>query len=89
MRVGTFDPELGGLSVDSITAVLQSGRILIPHMAIIPTAVVANSDRPPEIEVQFNFSRDSYNSNFLEWPNWQLQFVHNQLFEYFKVSSTC
>jgi hypothetical protein len=21
-----------------------------------------------------------------EWPNWALQFVHNQLFEYFQVS---
>jgi hypothetical protein len=51
MRVGTFDPLLGGVCLEELVGVLRGGEILIPHMALLPSRVSANGDFPPEIEV--------------------------------------
>ena len=65
--------------------VLRSGKILIPQIEVIPTAVVANGDRPPELEIRFDMP---YGPDFVDMkaklpPNWQLRFIHNQLFKHF------
>lgn len=84
MRIGTFDRALGGVSVEEISAAIESGNILIPHMSILPSFVLRNGDTPPEIELKFELET-SNDVPCNEWPNWTLQFVHNQLFEYFQV----
>lgn len=84
MRIGTFDESLGGISVDAISSAISSGAILIPHMEVLPSFVLRNGDSPPEVELKFELERDD-NIPCEKWPNWALQFVHNQLFEYFQV----
>jgi hypothetical protein len=42
MRIGTYRPEWGGVSQDDIIRAMNSGRILIPQIEVVPTAVVAN-----------------------------------------------
>lgn len=84
MRLGTFDEELGGLSVEHLHAAIDSGDILIPHMSIIPSYVQTNGDMPPEIELKFEMEKDQ-TKPCNQWNNWQLQFLHNQLFQHFKV----
>ena len=84
MRIGTFDERLGGISVEAISSAISSGAILIPHMEVLPSFVLRNGDSPPEIELKFEMERDE-DIPCNQWPNWALQFVHNQLFEYFHV----
>ena len=65
--------------------VMKSGKILIPQIEVLPTAVVANGDQPPELEVRFDMP---HGPNFVDMkadlpPNWQLRFIHNQLFKHF------
>ena len=87
MRIGTFDPRLGGLSVTDIRQAFESGAILIPEITVCPTAVVANKDTPPELEVRFDMQPAAINPSDMDQPlplNWQLRFLHNQLFHYFK-----
>ena len=76
-------------------------------MYVLPTAICANSDQPPEIEVRFDLKKPEFNKNknyydncnenenknvnddknemneinIENYYNWQLKFVHNQLFE--------
>mmetsp|Transcript_28903 Transcript_28903/g.60114 ORF Transcript_28903/g.60114 Transcript_28903/m.60114 type:complete len:320 (+) Transcript_28903:109-1068(+) len=85
MRIGTFNPEWGGIAEKEIVDVLTSGKILIPQIEVLPTAVVANGDRPPELEIRFDMP---YGPDFVDIkaqlpPNWQLRFIHNQLFKHF------
>jgi hypothetical protein len=82
MRVGTFDRALGGVGLEEIAQVMTSGQILIPHMAITPSFVLQNKDSPPEIELKFEMEPSDLPVD--QWPNWQLEFVHNQLFEHFQ-----
>lgn len=82
MRVGTFDPSRGGVSMEEIQSLLSSGKILVPQMKVMPTAVVSSSHQPPELEVRFDLERED-SLPCEEWPNWQLMFLHNQLFEHF------
>ena len=82
MRIGTFDKVLGGIDMADILSVMASGQILIPHMAIMPSFVLQNKDSPPEIELKFELERRE-GLPVDQWPNWQLEFVHNQLFEHF------
>jgi hypothetical protein len=84
MRVGTFEENLGGVSVEAIAAAIESGVILIPHIALMPSFVLRNNDSPPEIELKFEMERNESLPCDM-WANWQLQFIHNQLFEYFNV----
>lgn len=68
--------------VDSIIAALARGEVFIPHMAIIPEALSVNGVSPPDLVVRFGTERnDDLPPD--EWPNWCLEFMHNQLYEYF------
>jgi hypothetical protein len=82
-------------------SVLRSGVIKIPPMEVVPTAVVANGDMPPELEIRFDMpdhqcramgmkmgNTDSPLAKLQKLPfNWQLRFVHNQLFQHFHFPS--
>jgi len=85
MRVGTFRPEWGGVAEKDIIDALKGGKILIPQVTVLPTAVVANTDSPPEVEIRFDMPHGP-NVNDKKAPlpvNWQLRFIHNQLFKHF------
>lgn len=70
-------------AIDRIIGVLASGDIFIPHMSIIPEALSVEGVSPPNLVVRFGTER---NEDFPpdQWPNWCLEFMHNQLFEYFQ-----
>jgi hypothetical protein len=90
MRIGTYNPEWGGVSQKEIVEVMESGRILIPQIEVVPTSVVANADTPPELEIRFDMDPPSPDFEDHTQPlpvNWQLRFVHNQLFKYFQFPS--
>ena len=62
MRIGTYRPEWGGVSQENIISAMNSGRILIPQIEVVPTAVVANPgklDFPQEKENTCLFVRNS------------------------------
>jgi hypothetical protein len=88
LRIGTYNPEWGGLTVKTIVAAIQSGQILIPQIEVVPTAVVANADVPPELEIRFDMEPRVADPDATLLPiNWQLRFVHNQLFKLFQFPS--
>lgn len=91
MRVGTYNKDWGGLSVESIIEAVKSAKILIPEITVVPTAVVANQDLPPELEIRFDMKPALHADEGSDLPplpvNWQLRFVHNQLFRLFKFPS--
>jgi hypothetical protein len=94
MRIGTYKPEWGGLSVESIVQALQDGAIFIPEIQVLPTAVVANPDTPPELEIRFDMQdpvipvyADILNITKPLPINWELRFLHNQLFRHFEFPS--
>lgn len=85
MRIGTYVPEWGGISEKEIIEVMKSGKILIPQVEVLPTTVICNNNSPPELEIRFDME---YGPNFVDLdaelpPNWQLRFIHNQLFKHF------
>lgn len=91
IRLGTYKQEWGGVNVKDILATLGSGDILVPSMEVAPTACVANGDRPPELEIRFDMESDrmitkeSICNPDVPLPlNWQLRYLHNQLFEKFE-----
>jgi hypothetical protein len=56
----------------------------------VPTAVIANPDMPPELEIRFDMDPPTPNFDDLSAPlpvNWALRFIHNQLFQYFEYPS--
>lgn len=69
-------------AVDTIISALASGEVFIPHMAIIPEALSVNGVSPPDLVVRFGTERNE-DLPPDEWPNWCLEFMHNQLYEYF------
>lgn len=87
MRIGTYEPSWGGVSREQIVELLNSGKIHIPQIEVCPTAVVANPDTPPELEIRFDMepwvpSSDICSDMDKELPlNWSLRFIHNQLFK--------
>lgn len=90
MRIGTYQPEWGGVSQADIIAAIESGRILIPQIEVVPTAVVANPDTPPELEIRFDMDPPVPDFDNASSPlpiNWQLRFIHNQLFKFFQFPS--
>ena len=131
LRIGTYRPEWGGLAVQDVIQAIQAGHILIPQIEVLPTAVVANGDVPPELEIRFDMEPNTTrllpqrpkdhavtaatmtaagpNNEYLyvgdveevdqvkptteneeDDPlpvNWQLRFLHNQLFQYFSYPS--
>jgi len=69
-------------AVDQIIAALARGEVFIPHMSILPEALSVNGVSPPDLVVRFGCERnDDLPPD--EWPNWCLEFMHNQLYEYF------
>lgn len=92
MRIGTYNPEWGGVSQKDIIYAIESGKILIPQIEVLPTSVVANPDTPPELEIRFDmdppYPPDVDDDDDIPLPvNWQLRFIHNQLFKYFQFPS--
>ena len=77
----TIDAE-SSQAVDAIISALARGEIFIPHMAIIPEALSVNGVSPPDLVVRFGTERNE-DLPPDEWPNWCLEFMHNQLYEYF------
>jgi len=68
--------------IDQVIHALASGEIFIPHMAVIPEALSVYGVSPPDLVVRFGCERnDDVPPD--EWPNWCLEFMHNQLYEYF------
>mmetsp|Transcript_15605 Transcript_15605/g.23639 ORF Transcript_15605/g.23639 Transcript_15605/m.23639 type:complete len:381 (-) Transcript_15605:204-1346(-) len=90
IRIGTYRKEWGGVPLEEILEVMQSGEILIPQIEVVPTAVVANPDTPPELEIRFDMDPEHPDFDNEDAPlpvNWQLRFLHNQLFRKFDFPS--
>lgn len=69
-------------AVDGVITALASGEIFIPHMSISPEALSVSGISPPDLVVRFGCERnDDVPPD--EWTNWCLEFMHNQLYEYF------
>jgi len=85
MRIGSYNPEWGGVSEKEIIEVMKSGKILIPQITVLPTEVVANGHTPPDIQLRFDMpcSPDFVDLTTELPANWQLRFIHNQLFKHF------
>lgn len=102
MRIGTYRKDWGGLDREELLTVMTSGSILIPQIEVLPTDVVPNPDKPPELEIRFDMEEASPAGKQLEnlgkgdfeafckepLPlNWQLRFLHNQFFRTFVFPS--
>jgi len=68
--------------IDSIIALLARGEVFIPHMSVLPEALGVNGISPPDLVVGFGCERND-DTPPEDWPNWCLEFMHNQLYEYF------
>merc|ERR1740124_975868 len=85
MRIGTYRKEWGGVPEQEIIDAIESGKILIPQVEVVPTSVVANKDDPPEIEIRFDMEDGNPDESLP--VNWALKFIHNQLFKHFEFPS--
>jgi len=81
VRLGTFNEAWGGVSRARIREVM--GSIMVPHIAVTPSFVLRNGDEPPELELKFDLEMTA--GEVETWPNWQLRFLHNQLFEALQI----
>ncbi|GKZ00296.1 hypothetical protein MPSEU_000982500 [Mayamaea pseudoterrestris] len=70
-------------AVSKVIQALASGDIFIPHMAVLPEALSVQGASPPSLVVRFDCDRTEDDSVPDDWPNWSLEFMHNQLYEYF------
>mmetsp|Transcript_26221 Transcript_26221/g.62310 ORF Transcript_26221/g.62310 Transcript_26221/m.62310 type:complete len:1149 (+) Transcript_26221:338-3784(+) len=70
-------------NVDAIISALARGEVFIPHMAVIPESLSVNGVSPPDLVVRFGTERNE-DLPPDEWPNWCIEFMHNQLYEYFQ-----
>jgi hypothetical protein len=70
-------------AVDAIIAALARGEVFIPHMAIMPESLSVDGVSPPDLVVRFGTERNE-DLPPDDWPNWCLEFMHNQLYEYFQ-----
>lgn len=85
---GTMRKEWGGIPLEDIVDLLTSGKIMIPHMATIPSCVAKNGDSPPEVEIKYVLEKDE-SKPIDEWGNWAIVFLENQLFAAFRdIGST-
>jgi hypothetical protein len=78
IHIDAESPEV----IDEIIAALARGEVFIPHMAIMPEALSVDGVSPPDLVVRFGTERNE-DLPPDEWPNWCLEFMHNQLYEYF------
>eukprot|EP00980_Cylindrotheca_fusiformis_P004859 scaffold1034_cov127-Cylindrotheca_fusiformis.AAC.40 len=70
-------------AIDMIIAALARGELFIPHMSVIPEALSVDGVSPPDLVVRFGTERNE-DLPPDQWPNWCLEFMHNQLYEYFR-----
>jgi len=70
-------------AVEQVIKSLANGEIIIPHMSVLPESLSATGDSPPDLAVRFRCERDDDRPSD-EWPNWSLEFMHNQLYDYFE-----
>ena len=70
-------------AVSEIVAALARGEIFIPHMSIMPETLTVKGKSPPDLVVSFGCERND-DINPEDWSNWCLEFLHNQLYEYFE-----
>jgi len=90
IRIGNYRKEWGGVPQEEIIEVMKSGEILIPQIEVLPTAVVENHDSPPELQIRFDMEPQIPDFDDPEAPlpvNWQIRFLHNQLFKRFLFPS--
>lgn len=69
-------------AVNEIVAALARGEIFIPHMSILPESLTVKGKSPPDLVVSFGCEKND-DANPEDWSNWCLEFLHNQLYEYF------
>mmetsp|Transcript_22336 Transcript_22336/g.42305 ORF Transcript_22336/g.42305 Transcript_22336/m.42305 type:complete len:874 (-) Transcript_22336:243-2864(-) len=69
-------------TVDSIISAIAAGDVFIPHMSILPEALSVSGTSPPDLVVRFGCEKND-DVNPEEWPNWCLEFLHNQLYDCF------
>mmetsp|Transcript_35376 Transcript_35376/g.43321 ORF Transcript_35376/g.43321 Transcript_35376/m.43321 type:complete len:946 (+) Transcript_35376:129-2966(+) len=72
-------------AVDNIISALARGELFIPHMSVLPEALSVNGVSPPDLIVRFGCERND-DLPPEEWPNWTLEFMHNQLYDFFQSS---
>lgn len=70
-------------AIDAVIAALARGEVFIPHMSVLPDSLGVNGVSPPDLVVRFGCERND-DLPPEQWPNWCLEFMHNQLYEYFK-----
>jgi hypothetical protein len=68
--------------IDEIVAALANGEIFIPEVSILPETLTVNTTSPPDLVVRFECEKND-DTPPEEWPNWGLEFLHNQLYDYF------
>lgn len=68
--------------VDEIVSALARGEIFIPEVSILPETLGVSSASPPDLQVRFGCEKND-DTNPEDWPNWCLEFLHNQLYDYF------
>ena len=76
-------------SVDAVITALASGEIFIPQVQILPEQLTVHnclSTGSTNLVVNFGCERND-DIPVEEWPNWCLEFLHNQLYEYFASSN--
>ena len=68
--------------IDEIVAALARGEIFIPEVSVLPETLCVNGSSPPDLVVRFGCEKTD-DGNPEDWPNWCLEFLHNQLYDYF------
>jgi hypothetical protein len=76
-------------SVDMVIAALASGEIFIPNVQILPEQLtVHNCSATGSTNLVVHFGCERIDDLPVEeWPNWCLEFLHNQLYDYFSTSN--
>ncbi|KAL7519586.1 hypothetical protein ACHAWX_004345 [Stephanocyclus meneghinianus] len=69
-------------AADEIVSLLARGEVFIPHISILPEALSVNGSSPPDLIVRFDCEKND-DANPEDWPNWCLEFLHNQLYDCF------
>ena len=75
-------------TIDAIIEALARGELFIPHMSIMPQSLSVDGVSPPDLSVRFGTERNE-DIPPEQWPNWCLEFMHNQLYEYFEDMGAC
>ena len=68
--------------IDEIISALARGEIFIPEVSVLPESLSVNATSPPDLQVAFGCEKNDDTSPE-DWSNWCLEFLHNQLYDYF------